>query len=42
MKVRISMPGASLSMDMDEEKAGKVFKTLARELLIFGTGGALR
>jgi len=39
MKVRISMPGAALSMDMDDEKAGKVFKTLARELLIFGTGG---
>ena len=40
MKVRISMPGAAVSVDLEEEKSRKVFNSLARELLIFGSGGA--
>lgn len=39
MKVRISMPGAAVSVDLEEEKSRKVFNSLARELLIFGSRG---
>lgn len=38
MKVRISIPGASVSVEMEDARSRKVFSTLARELLIFGTG----
>lgn len=39
MKVRISIPGASVAVEMDDVKSRRVFNCLARELLIFGAGG---
>lgn len=39
MKVRISIPGSSVSVEMNDDKSRKVFSTLARELLIYGSGG---
>ena len=37
MKVRLSIPGASLTVDMEEKKAVGVFRNMARELLISTT-----
>lgn len=42
MKVRVSMPGATAAVELEENKAGKVFKELAGQLLSFGFGGGHR
>lgn len=39
MKVRVSMQGATAVVELEENKAGKVFKELAGQLLIYGLGG---
>lgn len=39
MKVRVSMPGATAVVELEENKAGKVFKELAGQLLVYGLGG---
>ena len=39
MKVRVSMLGATAAVELEEDKAKKVFKELAGQLLIFGLGG---